>query len=132
MKVVIMGCGRTGSLLATMLEADGHRVTLIDWSDSAFQRLPDQFTGQTILGNAVDQDVLVEAGIRDADAFVACTSGDNRNVMASEIARFVFGVPRVVSRIKDPSRAAIYSDAGIQVDCRTTEAADFLLDAIGA
>jgi trk system potassium uptake protein TrkA len=132
MHVVIMGCGRTGSLLATMLREAGHEIAIIDWSEPAFQRLPDDFEGQTVLGNAVDQDVLVEAGIERADAFVAATSGDNRNVMASEVVQRVFHVPKVVSRIKDPNRAQIFQELGIEVDCRTVEGAEVLLQLIDA
>jgi trk system potassium uptake protein TrkA len=132
MHVVIMGCGRTGSLLATMLTEAGHEIAIIDWSEPAFQRLPDDFEGQTVLGNAVDQDVLVEAGIERADAFVAATSGDNRNVMASEVVQRVFRVPKVVSRIKDPNRAQIFQELGIEVDCRTVEGAEVLLQLIDA
>ena len=132
MHVVIMGCGRTGSLLATMLTEAGHEIAVIDWSEPAFQRLPDDFEGQTVLGNAVDQDVLVEAGIERADAFVAATSGDNRNVMASEVVQRVFHVPKVVSRIKDPNRAQIFQELGIEVDCRTVEGAEVLLQLIDA
>jgi trk system potassium uptake protein TrkA len=131
MNVVIMGCGRTGSLLASMLTRDEHQVSIIDWSESAFERLPDEFPGDTIYGNAIDQDVLIEAGIRNADAFVAATSGDNRNIMASQVVQRVFGVPRVIARIKDPNRAEIYKGLGIEVDCRTVEGAEILLDYIG-
>jgi trk system potassium uptake protein TrkA len=113
-----------------MLAQDGHSVSIIDWFESAFERLPDDFPGVTVAGNAVDQDVLIEAGIREADAFVAATSGDNRNIMASQVVKGVFGVPRVISRIKDPSRAEIYQDLGIEVDCRTVEGAEILLDFI--
>lgn len=121
MRVVIMGSGRTGSLLADMLDRANHEVTILDWDPLAFSRLPDGFSGRTVVGNAVDEDVLRPAGIEMADVFVAATSGDNRNVMASQIAKQVFRVPKVVSRIKDPIRAEIYKALGIRVDCRTTE-----------
>ena len=128
MRVVIMGCGRTGARLATMLSDAGHEVTIIDWQDSAFSRLPEDFAGATFVGNAVDQDVLRSAGLDSADAFVAATSGDNRNITASQIAQHAFHVPRVISRIKDPSRAEIFSKLGILVDCRTSEGAKVILD----
>ena len=131
MNVVIMGCGRTGSLLATMLTDVAHDVAIIDWSESAFTRLPEDFPGRTVLGNAVDQDVLLEAGIRSADAFVAATSGDNRNVMASEVVKKLFHVPKVITRIKDPSRADIFHSLGIEVDCRTVEGTEVLMELIG-
>lgn len=123
-----MGCGRTGSRLAIMLSAAGHEVTIVDWQESAFARLPEDFDGTTFVGNAVDADVLREAGIESVDAFVAATSGDNRNIVASQIAQQIFRVPRVVSRIKDPNRAEIFGRLGIAVDCRTTEGAKALLD----
>lgn len=126
-----MGSGRTGSRLATMLADAGHDVTVIDWSESAFDRLPEDFPGQTVLGNAMDQDVLRRARVRKADVFVAATSGDNRNVMASEIARDVFRVPRVVCRVKDPIRADIFGRMGIEVDCRTTEGTRAILEMVG-
>jgi trk system potassium uptake protein TrkA len=127
-----MGSGRTGSRLATMLAHAGHDVAVIDWSEEAFERLPEDFPGETILGNAVDQDVLRRARIRRADVFVAATSGDNRNVMASEIVKTVFHVPRVVCRVKDPIRADIFAEMGIDVDCRTTEGARAILAMIGS
>src|SRR5579884_1032568 len=126
-----MGCGRTGSRLAAMLSAEHHEVVVIDWRESAFQRLPEDFPGQTVLGNAVDQHVLREAGIASADVFIAATSGDNRNIMASEVARTVFGVQRVISRVKDPNRASLFSSLGIEVDCRTTQGARAILQRIG-
>jgi trk system potassium uptake protein TrkA len=126
-----MGSGRTGSLLACLLARESHDVTVIDWHESAFDRLPDDFPGETVLGNAVDQETLHRAGIDSADVFVAATSGDNRNIMASEIARTVFHVPRVISRVKDPNRAGIFRKLGIEVDCRTTEGAEVILRAVG-
>lgn len=128
MHVVIMGSGRTGSLLASMLSTGGHDVSVIDWNPGAFNRLSEDFSGQTVVGNAVDQDVLRTARIESADAFVAATSGDNRNIMAGQIVQHVFAVPKVISRIKDPSRAEIYSQLGIEVDCRTTEGTQVILD----
>lgn len=126
-----MGSGRTGSLLACRLAQARHDVSVIDWSDSAFDRLPDDFSGRTILGNAVDQDILRAAGIETADAFVAATSGDNRNIMAAQIAAFLFRVPKVIVRIKDPDRAEIFGNMGLQVDCRTTQGAKKILEIVG-
>jgi trk system potassium uptake protein TrkA len=106
-------------------------VTVVDWDANAFTRLPDTFPGHIVVGNAVDQDVLREADIEHADVFVACTSGDNRNIMASQIAQQVFRVPKVISRVRDPIRAEIYSLLGIQIDCRTIDGADTILDLLG-
>src|SRR5438270_8692043 len=112
MRIIIMGAGRTGSRLAVMLADAGHHVSVVDWEAAAFQRLPEDFRGDLIVGNGVDEDVLRAAGIEEADVFVAATSGDNRNVMASQIAQHLFSVPKVVSRIRDPIRADIYSGLG--------------------
>ncbi len=131
MRVVIMGCGRTGSLLARLLTDAGHDVTIIDWQENAFDRLPEEFPGETILGNGVDQETLTRAGLDTADVFVAATSGDNRNIMAGEIALNLFHVPRVISRVKDPDRAGIFSKLGIEVDCRTTAGVDAILSQVG-
>jgi trk system potassium uptake protein TrkA len=114
-----------------MLADAHHNVTVVDWSSAAFSRLPESFAGETVLGNGVDQDILRSAGIETADAFVAATNGDNRNIMASQIAQRVFHVPRVISRIRDPIRARIYAGSGIIVDCRTIEGARAILDEIG-
>ena len=128
--ILIMGCGRTGALLAELLDRAGESVTVVDWDEAAFERLPETFGGRTIVGNALDQDVLRGAGIATVDFFVAATSGDNRNIMASQIAQRVFRVPRVIARIKDPERAGFFHDLGLEVDCRTSEGARFLLEMV--
>ncbi|MGH2443228.1 MAG: NAD-binding protein [Chloroflexota bacterium] len=128
MKVLIMGSGRTGSLLAQMLDQAGHEVSIIDWNADALTRLPDDFGGRTLLGNALDQDVLRLGGVETADVFVAATSGDNRNIVSGELAKFAFNVPRVVVRIKDPERAGYFARKGLQVDCRTSEGTSILID----
>lgn len=114
MFVLIMGCGRVGARLAHMLTEAGHEVTILDLKASAFQRLSPTFTGTTMLGSGTDQQVLRRAGIERADAFVAATQGDNRNIMASQIAKHVFNVRRVVTRIYDPIRSDTYAALGLQ------------------
>ena len=114
MFVIIMGCGRVGARLATMLTAAGHEVTILDMKASAFGRLPDDFRGTTMLGNGIDQETLKRAGIERADAFVAATQGDNRNIMASQVAQHIFGVQRVVTRIYDPLRSDTFSALGLR------------------
>jgi trk system potassium uptake protein TrkA len=114
MFVIIMGCGRVGARVAEMLTTAGHEVTIMDVQASAFRRLGSNFAGSTILGDATDQEVLKRAGIERADAFVAATQGDNRNIMASQIAKHVFGVKRVVTRIYDPLRSDTFSALGLQ------------------
>ena len=114
MFVIIMGCGRVGARVAEMLTKAGHEVTIMDVQAGAFRRLGQSFTGTTILGDATDQEVLKRAGIERADAFVAATQGDNRNIMASQIAKHLFGVKRVVTRIYDPLRSDTFAALGLQ------------------
>ena len=108
-----MGCGRVGARLALMLTTAGHEVTILDTKASSFNRLGPDFKGTTTLGNGIDQEVLKRAGIQRADAFVAATQGDNRNIMASQIAQHVFGVKRVVTRIYDPLRSDTFAELGL-------------------
>jgi len=114
MKVVIMGCGRVGAALATMLHQEGHDVTILDMNPDAFRRLPPEFKGKRQVGNGIDQEVLARVDVGEADAFVAVTQGDNRNVMATQMAKHLFGVPRVVCRIYDPIREEIYHGLGLE------------------
>ncbi|MGZ6268978.1 MAG: potassium channel family protein, partial [Candidatus Limnocylindrales bacterium] len=102
MRIVIVGCGRVGSLLAERLDAAGHEVVIIDASTRAFDRLPDTFKGNAIRGDGTDEDVLRRAGADGADIFLALTEGDNRNVMTAQLASDALGVPRVVAKINDP------------------------------
>ena len=113
MHVVVVGCGRVGSGLARILEDGGHTVAVVDKQAKAFRRLPEGFAGRTIQGVGFDRDRLREAGIEDAGALAAVTSGDNSNIMVARTAREVFGLERVVARIYDPRRAAIYEKLGI-------------------
>lgn len=119
MNVVIMGCGRVGSLVATMLDREGHTVSVVDTSQSAFKRLAADFRGTTIVGTGIDEDVLRSAGIEEAEAFLSLTEGDNRNIMAAQVAREMFSVEQVIARIYDPVRAEIYQDLGLDVICPT-------------
>ena len=114
MFIMIMGCGRVGARLARMLDEGGHEVTIMDIRSSQFGRLGSEFGGTTILGNGIDQEVLKRAGIERADAFVAATQGDNRNIMASQIAKHILGVKRVVTRIYDPLRSDTFATMGLQ------------------
>jgi trk system potassium uptake protein len=114
MHVIVVGCGRVGSELALNLDRLGHTVAVIDKNASAFRRfLQDDFSGQRIVGFGFDRDHLVEAGIENAGAVAAVTSGDNSNILTARIARENFGIERVVARIKDPRRAEIYQRLGI-------------------
>jgi len=120
MRIVIVGCGRVGSQLATSLSIEGHEVSIIDKDPSAFRRLGRAFRGRAIQGVGFDRDILVEAGIERADAFTAVTNGDNTNIVSSLIARDIFHVPHVVTRIADPLRADIYRRFGIPTISPTT------------
>jgi len=126
MKVVIMGCGRVGAQLALLLDAEGHQVTILDRDDYSFRRLPPTFNGTALLGNGIDQEVLKKAGIEEADAFVVVTQGDNRNVMAAQIAKHIFNVPRVICRIYDPLRQELYSTLDLEAFSPTTIFAQLL------
>jgi trk system potassium uptake protein TrkA len=129
-KIVILGCGRVGATLADMLSRTGHTVSVIDQSSEAFQRLNPDFQGTTFVGNGVDEDVLVRAGIRQADAFAAVTNGDNRNIMASQIAKEIFKVKKVVCRIYDPIREETYRELGLETFCPTLVGSQLIFDAI--
>ena len=124
MFVIIMGCGRVGARVAQMLQRAGHEVTIMDVQSSAFNRLGPDFRGTTILGDATDQEVLKRAGIERADVFLAATQGDNRNIMSSQIAKHVFGVKRVVTRIYDPLRSTTFTELGLRAISPTIIGAD--------
>jgi trk system potassium uptake protein TrkA len=129
-KIVILGCGRVGARLADMTSRAGHAVSVIDQSSDAFQRLSSDFQGTTFVGNGVDEDILVRAGIREADAFVAVTNGDNRNIMASQIAKEIFKVKKVVCRIYDPIRDEIYRELGLETISPTILGSQLIFDSI--
>lgn len=114
MKVLIMGCGRVGARLASLLDEDGHEVTILDNDVYSFRRLPSTFGGSALFGNGIDQEALKKAGIEEADIFVALTQGDNRNVMSCQMAKHMFNVPRVMCRIYDPLREEMYAALGLE------------------
>lgn len=124
MRIVILGCGRLGSTLAAILTREGHHVCVIDRDQDAFdkatQRLGPTFTQETVRGVGIDEDTLRQAGIENADVFVAVTSGDNTNTVAAQIARQRYQVPKVFARVYDPIRADAYREAGITTLCTTT------------
>jgi len=120
MRTIIVGCGRVGSLLAQLLEQDGHHVVMVDKNPAAFRRLPAGFSGQTVTGVGFDRDTLRSAGIERADAFAAVTSGDNSNFVAASVARDTFSVPVVIARIYDPQREQIYRRLGIRTISSTS------------
>ena len=128
MRVVIVGCGRVGATLARQMAGEGHDVTIIDQTSDAFRRLGTKFKGTRLVGPGTDVDVLRRAGIESADVFVAVTDGDNRNIMATQIAKNVFDVPKVLTRLYDPNRAQAYQELGIETICTTSIATGLLHD----
>jgi trk system potassium uptake protein len=130
--IVILGCGRVGARLATMLDREGHTVSVIDYSSEAFRRLEPDFGGSTMVGNGVDEEILIRAGIKEADAFAAVTNGDNRNIMASQIAKEIFNVKKVVCRIYDPIRHSTYNELGLETFCPTILGAQLLFDTLSS
>ena len=130
MKVLIMGCGRVGARLATLLDEDGHDVTVLDNDTYSFRRLPASFGGTALFGNGIDEEALKRAGIEEADIFVAMTQGDNRNVMSCQIAKHIYNVPKVVSRIFDPIREEMYRNLGIESVSPTKVVAGLLKDRV--
>lgn len=127
MHVVIMGCGRVGSTLAHSLEQQGHTVAVIDQDSTAFRRLGSGFGGRRVTGVGFDQDTLREAGIEEAGAFAAVSSGDNSNIIAARVAREMFGIENVVARIYDPRRAEVYQRLGIPTVATVRWTADQML-----
>lgn len=113
MHIVILGCGRVGSLLATNLDQQGHSVAIIDQEASAFRKLSPNFTGITVKGVGFDRETLESAGIIRAHAFAAVSSGDNTNILGARVARETYGVDHVIARIYDPKRASVYQRLGI-------------------
>jgi trk system potassium uptake protein len=126
-KVLIVGCGRVGSRLAAELDREGHEVTIVDRDPGAFDKgsargvFDSKFGGSFVVGDGTDSELLRRAGIVDADWFVVLTEGDNRNIMAAQIAQQVFKVPRVVCRIYDPIREEAYRKLGLHSFCPTID-----------
>jgi trk system potassium uptake protein TrkA len=130
MRVIIMGCGRVGEQVARLMVDEGHAVVVIDYDASALARLGSNFKGRTVRGVGFDRDVLVKAGIEQADAFAATSSSDNANIVAARIARNIFRVPRVVARLYDPRRAEIYRRLGLMTISSTDWGAERIRELI--
>ena len=126
LSVLVLGCGRVGSTLARQLGREGHTITVVDLTSDSFRRLGTKFKGQRVVGTGLGQDTLRKAGLEHADVFIAVTQGDNTNIMAAQIAKEVFSVPRVIARIYDPIRAQAYREMGITTLCTTTLAAGII------
>ncbi len=130
MRYLIVGCGRVGSALAKLLDADGHEVIVVDENPAAFKRLGQTFKGHVVVGTGIDYDILKRAGAKTADGFVAVTDGDNRNIMAALIAQRMFKIPKVVCRIYDPPRGQMYRELGVQTVIPTTLGAKMIRDTL--
>ncbi|GAB4277857.1 MAG: TrkA family potassium uptake protein [Coriobacteriia bacterium] len=132
MRVIVVGCGRVGSQLATLLSVEGHDVVVIDRDPQAFRRLGTAFNGVTMTGLGFDEEVLEQAGARDADVLAAVTDLDNTNLMTAEVARKLFGIKHVVARLYNPDRERTYQRLGLDHVCGTTIVAQVLLEKIEA
>jgi trk system potassium uptake protein TrkA len=119
MRTIIVGCGRVGAGLAGKLDAAGDEVTIIDQRTDSFDKLPEGFGGNAVRADGTDEDVLRRLGVDGADRFFALTEGDNRNILAAQLAAETFSVPTVVAKVNDPVRAAAYAALGIATVCRT-------------
>ena len=124
MNIIVVGCGRVGSNLATLLSDDGHNVSVIDRRADAFSELGHDFNGTTVKGVGFDEEVLIDAGIEDCDVVAAVTSNDNANLMIAEVARRIFGVKHVITRLYAPKREKTYTQLGIDFACGTTLVAE--------
>jgi trk system potassium uptake protein TrkA len=130
-KTVIVGCGRVGAVLAAAFDKAGHDVIILDLTSRAFDRLPSTFKGTALRGDGTDEDILRRAGADGADIFIAMTEGDNRNVMAAQLAQEALGAKKVIAKINDPVRAEAYADLGLAALCRTNLMADAVNEYLG-
>lgn len=130
MKVIIIGCGRVGATVASRMSREGHDVTIVDLTPDAFRRLSRDYKGKMLVGSGTDEETLRKAETEHADAFVAVTNGDNRNIMSAQLAKVRFKVPKVVARIYDPIRASAYAELGIETICTTCVGAGVVRDMI--
>jgi trk system potassium uptake protein TrkA len=128
MNVLIMGSGRLGAQIAMMLDEQGHHVTVMDTNAASFRRLREGFGGSTVLGNGMDGPALERAGVEHMDAFFAVTQGDNRNYFASQMAKQVYHVSRVLCRIYDPGREKIFRELGLETFSPTSMGARTMVD----
>ena len=137
MFILVVGCGRVGSAIAKSMLADGHEVSVLDEDPEAIALLEkgqdrswEELGGSFTVGTALEIDALLEAGIEQADAFVASTDGDNTNLVIAQVARRRFNVERVVVRVLDPYRAKWYAEQGLQTICPTQTAIELLEAAV--
>jgi trk system potassium uptake protein TrkA len=130
MKALVIGCGRVGSTIALNLHSEGWDVTVIDEKEDALSRLGESWRGAFVVGHGMDTDLLRQAGIEDADAVVACTDGDNTNIVIGQVAQKRFDIGCVVVRVLDPARAEFYAARGMRTVCPTSVAIDALMETV--
>jgi trk system potassium uptake protein TrkA len=131
MRTIIVGCGRVGASLAGRLADTGDEVTIVDLKTDSFDRLPEGFGGNAVRADGTDEDVLRRIGIEGSDRFFALTEGDNRNILAAQLAAETFSVPTVVAKVNDPVRADAYAAMGIAIICRTDMMVESLAGFVG-
>lgn len=124
MQIVIAGCGKVGSQFARIMSEEGHEISVVDSNSENFKLLGPNFNGVTVLGVPIDEDVLKEAGIQGADGFAAVTPDDNINMMACQIAKEIFRIPRIFARIQDPVKEQVFYQFGVQTVCPTNMAVE--------
>lgn len=130
MNVIVVGCGRLGLRLAEVLDSWNHQVAVVEKQMELLNELPENFDGLKILGTPIDRDVLASAGCENADVLAAVTMDDNINIMVSQMAKEFFNVPRIYTRILDPTKEAVFHKMGMHTICPTSLAADTLFDII--
>ena len=126
MQIIVIGCGKVGAKLAQILEAEGHDVVIVEYEGNKFKSLGPDFNGLTVTGVPIDQDILKHAGIETADALAAVTPDDNINIMACQVAKEIFKVPRVIARIYNPLREKVFHEFGLDTICPTNITADVI------
>jgi len=130
MRIVILGCGRVGARLASVLDTEGHKVAVIDENRLAFQHLEEKFKGSMVIGHGLDDQAIKETELDKADAFVAVTDSDNVNLMTVQLAKEKFGINRSIARVYDPKRAAAFKEIGITAVCPTIMMTDMLKETL--
>ena len=130
--IVIAGCGRIGAFLANTFSQHGHGVVIIDHDEAAFAELSAEFSGFKVEGDAIEFAVLQQAKVDKADVVVAVSDDDNTNLMVAQIAKTLFHVPRVIARVFDRQKEAIYRQSGIDIICPTSIVGNLFVDAVTA
>ena len=130
MKLVVIGCGRVGAAVSRELAAEGWDVTAVDEKEEALARLGPRWSGGFVVGHGMDSQILLKAGVPDADAVVVATSGDNTNLVVGQVVEKRWAIPCVVVRVLDPARADFYAARGMRTICPTQTAISALTAAV--